>query len=88
LSKPGQRPLALLVILRVVCNSQDSRDPLSIELYTRKVAFQKLDYIHANPLAERWNLCKAPEDYAYSLDAFYKSGIDKFGFLKDIRDEF
>jgi REP element-mobilizing transposase RayT len=28
------------------------RDPLAIHLYTKKVAFQKLDYIHYNPLAE------------------------------------
>jgi putative transposase len=31
------------------------RDPLAIHLYSRKVAFQKLDYIHTNPLASTGN---------------------------------
>jgi len=64
------------------------RDSLAIELYTRKVAFQKLDYIHNNPLAEQWNLCTSPKDYPYSSAAFYETEIDNFGFLKDIRAEF
>ncbi|MCP4461149.1 MAG: transposase [Cytophagales bacterium] len=34
------------------------RDALAIELYTPEVAYQKLDYIHLNPLAEHWNLVK------------------------------
>lgn len=64
------------------------RDSLAIELYTRKTAFQKLDYIHNNPLAERWNLCTSPQGYVYSSDAFYETGVDRFGFLSDIRDGF
>jgi len=64
------------------------RDSLATVLYTRKIAFQKLDNIHTDPLAERWNLCKSPIDYQYSSAAFYETGIDGFGFLKDIRDEF
>ncbi len=31
----------------------------------------KLDYIHANPLREKWRLCENPEDYIYSSAAFY-----------------
>jgi len=52
------------------------------------VAFQKLDYIHNNPLHERWNLCTLPEDYDYSSACFYEKGLKHFKFLKDIRDEF
>ncbi len=34
------------------------RDSLAILLYSRDVAFQKLDYIHYNPVAEQWQLVK------------------------------
>jgi REP element-mobilizing transposase RayT len=39
------------------------RDSLAVHLYTREVAFQKLDYLHNNPLAEHWQLAVAPADY-------------------------
>lgn len=64
------------------------KDPLAIVLYTRKVAFQKLDYIHFNPCAGKWKLAKEPCDYYFSSAAFYEKGITDFSFLKDIRDEF
>ncbi len=63
------------------------KDPLAIILYTRKVAFQKLDYIHFNPCAGKWQLVKDPCDYYFSSAAFYEKGITNFAFLKDIRDE-
>jgi putative transposase len=64
------------------------KDPLAIILYTRKVAFQKLDYIHFNPCTGKWKLVKDPCDYYFSSAAFYEKGINHFSFLKDIRDEF
>jgi len=42
------------------------RDSLAVELYSLPVAIQKLDYIHNNPLAAHWQLCKHPTDYRYS----------------------
>lgn len=33
------------------------RDPLAILMDSREKLEQKLDYIHLNPLNERWNLC-------------------------------
>ena len=57
------------------------RDPLAIELYTRKVFEQKLNYIHNNPLQERWNLVENAADYNYSSAKYYDTGIDDFGFL-------
>ena len=42
------------------------RDSLAIPLFTKKVATQKLNYVHNNPLAERWSLVKHPRDYKYS----------------------
>jgi putative transposase len=64
------------------------RDSLAVHLYTREVAFQKLDYIHLNPLAEHWQLAKDPCDYKYSSAKFYELGIKEFSFIKDLRDEF
>jgi len=54
---------------------------LAIELYTRKVFEQKLDYIHNNPLQERWNLVENATDYNYSSAKYYDSEIDDSGFL-------
>ena len=64
------------------------RDSLAVHLYTPEVAYQKLDYIHLNPLAEHWQLAKDPCDYEYSTAKFYESGIKEFSFIKDLRDEF
>lgn len=64
------------------------RDSLAVLLNSRKMAFQKLDYIHSNPLADHWNLVARPEEYVFSSASFYESSQDRFGFLKDIRNEF
>ena len=64
------------------------RDPLAIHLYTKRVAFQKLNYIHNNPLARHWQLALDPCDYKYSSAKFYEIGIKEFEFLKDLREEF
>ena len=45
--------------------------PLSIELYSENVFEQKLDYIHFNPCAKKWNLAILPEHYFYSSAALY-----------------
>ncbi len=58
------------------------RNPLSVKCYTRKVIEQKLDYIHHNPLQEKWRLAEQPEDYFYSSARFYLEEKDEFGFLK------
>jgi putative transposase len=42
------------------------RNPLSVDLFTRKVIEQKLNNIHSNPLHEKWRLAQTPEDYAFS----------------------
>ena len=55
------------------------REALGVELFTPAVFFQKLEYIHNNPV--RAGLCKYPEDYYYSSARFYLSGIDTFDML-------
>jgi len=62
------------------------RDPLAILMDTLDKLEQKIDYIHLNPLQERWLLCEEPEDYEWSSARFYKTGVDNFGFLTDYRD--
>lgn len=60
------------------------RDALAIELYTPNVAYQKLDYLHLNPLAKGWKLVNDPCDYNYSSASFYEKEDDRFKFLKHI----
>ena len=55
------------------------RESLSIELFTPAVFYQKLDYIHNNPV--RAGLCNYAEEYYYSSAKFYKDGIDNFGMM-------
>lgn len=62
------------------------RDPLAINLFNENIAFQKLEYIHNNPLAGKWNLANSPENYFYSSASFYEKGEKHFAFLKDIRE--
>lgn len=64
------------------------RDSLAVHLYSQNVAFQKLDYLHSNPLAEHWQLVKDPCDYKYSTARYYETGTNDFLFIKDLRDEF
>lgn len=64
------------------------RDSLAVLLADRKICEQKLDYIHNNPLAERWQLAKCPEEYHWSSASFYETGKDDFGFLTHYLDRF
>ena len=63
------------------------RDSLAIKLFTRKVAEQKLNYIHNNPLAEHWSLAQDPCDYYFSSAQFYDNNKKVFSFLKYLWDE-
>jgi len=45
---------------------------------------KKLDYIHFNPVSGKWNLAKDDMDYHFSSARFYETGVDDFGFLKNI----
>ena len=64
------------------------RDPMAIELYTRKVFEQKLNYIHNNPLQERWRMVENAADYKYSSAKYYETEIDDFGFLNHYAELF
>ena len=62
------------------------RDPLAIPLSNEEILIQKLEYIHNNPIKEKWQLCILPEDYRFSSARFYKEGIDEFGILTHFKD--
>lgn len=62
-------------------------DSLAIPLYTRKVARQKLNYIHRNPLSGRWRLADDPCGYKYSSARYYELNEKDFPFLKDLWEE-
>jgi len=57
------------------------RNSLSVDLWTPAVFMQKLEYIHNNPLQEKWQLCELPEDYKYSSARFYATGSDEFDLI-------
>ena len=64
------------------------RDSLAIEIYSRWVAQQKLNYIHANPCSGKWTLAKNDLSYYYSSARFYEYGNDEFGFLSNLFEVF
>jgi len=57
------------------------RNALSIDLWSEAVFMQKLEYIHNNPLQDKWHLAEFPEDYRYSSAKFYETGYDEFGII-------
>jgi hypothetical protein len=81
-----------LICYKVTANNKGyefwQRDSLAIPLYTAEVAFQKLDYLHYNPVANHWKLVKDPCDYKYSSAGYYECDCKSFAFLKDLREEF
>jgi putative transposase len=73
----------LLATLKVDKYDRDyqiwKRKPLSIDLLTKELSIQKLEYIHYNPVTA--GLCRLPEEYYYSSAKFYLDGSDNFGML-------
>ena len=57
------------------------RNPMSLYCFSEKILHQKLEYIHQNPLQEKWKLAERPEDYEYSSAKFYLQNMNDFDFL-------
>jgi putative transposase len=55
--------------------------PLSIDLYHDKIAAQKIDYIHFNPVQPRWKLAEKASDYRFSSASLYETGTTEWAFL-------
>ncbi len=62
------------------------RRPMWIHIENSMILEQKLDYIHNNPLQNKWKLCASPEDYEWSSASYYLSEQKTFDFLCDFRD--
>lgn len=58
----------------------------AVHLYSPEIIYQKLDYIHHNPVSGKWNLADDFTLYEYSSASFYYSEDNRFGFLTHIRD--
>lgn len=56
------------------------------ECYSREFIFQKLDYMHRNPVSKKWDLVKDFADYEYSSASYYEKGIKKYERLVHIND--
>ncbi|WP_338764219.1 transposase [Bernardetia sp. ABR2-2B] len=82
------------VLPRFASNQEDrkyqfwQRNSLPIILYSKKILEQKLDYIHYNPTAGKWNLATDYVAYYYSSAKFYEEEINDFEFLVDYRERF
>ena len=62
------------------------RNALSVYCTSASMARQKLAYIHNNPVVEKWNLARLPEDYYFSSAAYYCKNGHAFGFLTHYLD--
>lgn len=62
------------------------RDPLAIPISSEKIFISKLDYIHNNPVREKWKLCLYPEEYRWSSAKFYSEGIDESNMLTHYKE--
>jgi REP element-mobilizing transposase RayT len=57
------------------------RNALAVPIYSRAVMEQKLNYIHTNPMQEKWKLVRVPEEYFFSSARFYILNKDDWGFI-------
>jgi putative transposase len=55
------------------------RRPYKSTMFNRKVAEQKINYIHENPV--KAGLCELPEHYRYSSASFYELNKDEWKFI-------
>jgi hypothetical protein len=56
------------------------------ECYTNKFVYQKLDYIHRNPVSKKWQLVNDFADYPYSSASFYEKGLKKYDKLQPVNE--
>lgn len=58
----------------------------SIFIQHRDIAFQKLNYIHQNPIQPHWKLVSDYQQYRYSSVRYYECGEKDFTFLTHYMD--
>ena len=48
------------------------------ECYSNEFVYQKLEYIHKNPVSKKWQLVNDFTDYTHSSAAFYEKGVKNY----------
>ena len=57
-----------------------------IEIDNLAILEQKIEYIHNNPVQEKWKLVDLPEEYIWSSASFYLLNDKRYGFIKHYMD--
>jgi putative transposase len=55
-------------------------------VFSPEFLFEKLEYIHSNPVAQQWRLADVRADYAYSSACFYDRSATPIVDVDDARD--
>jgi hypothetical protein len=56
------------------------------ECYTEEFIFQKLHYMHHNPVSKKWNLVNDFTDYEHSSASFYEKRLKRYENLVQLSD--
>ena len=56
------------------------------ECYSEKFIFQKLQYMHFNPVSKKWNLVNDFTDYEHSSATFYERGVKRYDKVAHVND--
>ena len=56
------------------------------ECYSNKFVYQKLEYMHKNPVSKRWQLVNDFADYLHSSAAFYEKGVKCYDKLLHVNE--
>jgi REP element-mobilizing transposase RayT len=56
------------------------------ECYSEKFIFQKLQYMHFNPVSKKWNLVNDFTDYEHSSASFYERGVKRYDKVVHVND--
>jgi REP element-mobilizing transposase RayT len=56
------------------------------ECYSEEFIFQKLQYMHLNPVSKKWSLVNDFTDYDHSSASFYEKGLKKYEHLVHLSD--
>jgi REP element-mobilizing transposase RayT len=58
----------------------------TIEVKSKEIVIQKLNYIHNNPIQEKWKLELTPEKYRFSSAKYYLGLNTEFDFMVHFND--
>ena len=56
------------------------------ECYTNEFVYQKLEYMHKNPISKKWQLVNDYADYVHSSAAYYEKGVKYYDKLLHVND--